>query len=332
MAVTIEDIERARQRIKDAVVLTPLHHSAELNERTGASVWIKPESLQHIGAFKFRGAYNRLCQFDAQQKSLGAVAFSSGNHAQGMAYAAKLLGIEATIVMPSDAPAIKLAGTKKHGARIVPYDRRSESREKIAEAIAHETGAVLVPAYDDEDIIAGQGTLALELMEQLRASNRGLDILLSPCGGGGLLAGVSTAIKARSPGTEVYGVEPQGYDDHYRSLQAGERVAVDTNQHSICDALMAPTPGEITWKINSQLVSGFLRVSEADVRHAISFAFRYLKLVIEPGAAVALAALLQGKTAEIHGGVGGKSVAIILSGGNIDPQILQDCLDEYPSP
>ena len=331
--LSIGDIEAAAARLDGVAIKTPLLHSIVLNERVKAEVFVKPECLQHIGAFKFRGAYNRLSQLDEKTRKSGVVAFSSGNHAQGVAYAAKLLNMPATIVMPSDAPKIKLAGTQSLGANIKLYDRHTESREQIAADIAEQTGAILVPAFDDLDIIAGQGTAGLELMQQLQSQNKAPDSVISPCGGGGLLAGVSTVVKALNERSKVYGIEPDKFDDHVLSRQAGERVKIDGTSKTLCDALMATTPGEITWSINSPLVTDFLRVSEDDVMHAVSFAFRYLKLVVEPGGAVGLAALLQNKLPELDEYQAVKpQIGLILSGGNIDGAVLQTCLEKFPNP
>ena len=327
MTVHLEDIKKAADRLRGIAIETPIHTSAVLNERLNARVFIKPECLQHIGAFKFRGAYNRLCQMNVAERAKGAVAFSSGNHAQGIAYAAKLLGMNATIVMPSDAPSIKKEGTERLGASIRLYDRATESREEIAADIAASSGATLVPAFDDVDVIAGQGTCGLEIMQQLASKNCVPDAVLSPCGGGGLLAGLSTAVKEINSATMVYGVEPENYDDHSISKAAGERIKIEPRHKTSCDALMATLPGEITWSINSKTVDDFLVVSEDEVAHAISFAYRYLKLVVEPGGAVALAALLHNKL-DISGG----SAAIVLSGGNIDSETFASCLQNYPSP
>jgi len=328
MAINLEDIQLAATRLDGVAIKTPILSSLVLNQRLGATVYIKPECLQHVGAFKFRGAYNRLSQIPASEKGLGVVAFSSGNHAQGVAYAAQLLGISATIVMPSDAPSIKKEGTQRLGATIRFYDRETESREEISEDIARQTGAILVPAFDDVDVIAGQGTCGLEIMQQLQQHHQCTpELVLSPCGGGGLLAGVSTAVKGCSESTAVYGVEPEHYDDHRLSKQAGERVKIDPQTKTACDALMATMPGEITWSINRETVDDYLLVSEDDVAHAISFAFRYLKLVVEPGGVATLAALLQNKI-----DVEGKTVAIILSGGNIDSASFANYLENFPSP
>ena len=327
MTVHLEDIIKAAARLQGVAIETPIHTSAVLNERFNARVFIKPECMQHIGAFKFRGAYNRLSQLSSAERARGTVAFSSGNHAQGMAYAAKLLGMHATIVMPSDAPLIKKEGTEQLGATVRLYDRATESREDIAADIAASSGAVLVPAFDDVDVIAGQGTVGLEIVRQLAAIDCVPDAVLSPCGGGGLLAGLSTAVKESNSAIRVYGVEPEHFDDHRLSKVAGERVKIDPQLGTSCDALMATQPGEITWSINSRTVDDFLVVNEDEIAHAISFAFRYLKLVVEPGGAVALAALLHGKL-DLKGG----SAAIVLSGGNIDGNSLSECLRKHPTP
>ena len=327
MTVSLTDIEHALERLSGAALRTPLLRCAELSERAGVSVLIKPENLQHIGAFKFRGAYNRLAQLDREEQRAGVVAFSSGNHAQGVACAAKLLGIPATIVMPTDAPRIKLENTRRLGAEVRLYERQGESREQIASAIAAERGAVLVPSYDDPDIIAGQGTCGYELVEQAAALGMRPAALLVPCGGGGLLAGVSTAVRALLPETAIYGVEPENFDDHARSRKSGVRESVPGTHSTLCDSLMTPTPGALTWSINQTTVSDFLVVTEDEVRHAVSFAFRYMKLVVEPGGAVALAALLSKKL-----NLEGQDLALILSGGNIDPLVLDNCLSEYPDP
>jgi threonine dehydratase len=327
MVVSIKDIEDAALRIQDVAIETPLSQCHYLNEALQADVYFKAENQQHIGAFKFRGAYNRLSQLSAAEKAKGVVAFSSGNHAQGIAYAAKLLGMHATIVMPADAPSIKKNATETLGATIILYDRHTESREQIAADIAASNGAVLVPAFDDPHIIAGQGTCGLEIMRQFHSRQMTPDIVISPLGGGGLMAGVSTVVKALSPKTQVIGVEPEFFDDHRQSRLKGERVKIDGTTPTLCDSLMATMPGELTWATNSEKVDEFVSVSEAEVAHAISYGFRYLKQVIEPGGVVALAALLCKKIP-----VEGKRVAVILSGGNIDNKIFIDCLNKFPNP
>ena len=327
MPLNLSNIKAAEKRLLGVVVKTPLMTNHYLNNRLNAKIYFKLENCQHIGAFKFRGAYNRLVQLNEDKKKSGVVAFSSGNHAQGIALAANILGLQATIVMPTDAPKLKLDGTLRLGAKVVEYDRNRESREEIAENIAHETGATLVPAFEDFDVMAGQGTAGLEIVEQLKSRNENLDIFLSPCGGGGLLAGTSTAIKGCLPSVIIYGVEQEQYDDHARSKLASRRIKIPGNTPTMCDALMATTPGELTWSVNQKTVDDFLVVSEDSVAFAVAFAFRHLKQVIEPGGAVGLAALLD-KSINISG----KTVAVILSGGNIDDETFTYCKSKYPDP
>jgi len=327
LTLTLQDIEAACERLKGVAVKTPVLNSLELDARVGARVFLKAESLQHIGAFKFRGAYNRLSQIAQEDRAAGVVAYSSGNHAQGVAYAARLLGMTATIVMPADAPAIKLESTRRLGATIRLYDRHNESREQIAADIAGASGATLVPAFDDLEIMAGQGTCGLELMQQIADLGQVPDRLLSPLGGGGLLSGVSVAVHSLQPGVRIYGVEPDHFNDHQLSREKGQRVRIDGKQPTLCDSLMATTPGEITWAVTEKLVTEFLTVSEEDVMHAVAYAFKVLKLVVEPGGAVALAALLKKELI-----VEGECVALILSGGNIDSNMFCNCLQRYPNP
>jgi threonine dehydratase len=321
MTISLADIQAAAERLKGLAVETPLIESSALNERLGGRVFLKPETLQRAGAFKFRGAYNRLSQLTAEEKPRGVVAFSSGNHAQGVALAAKLLGVPALIVMPSDSPTVKVEGTKSFGAEIRFYDRFTEDRIAIADQIAAERGCVVVPSYDDPHIIAGQGTLGLEIMQQAEAKGVTLDRVLSPVGGGGLIGGVSTAVKALSPSTEVWGAEPAGFDETRRSLASGQRESIDKDARSFCDALLTPIPGELTWAINSKTLSGVVAVTDAEVAEAMRFAFSKLKLVVEPGGCVALTAALTGKI-----DVAGKTVAIVLSGGNVDPELFAQVL------
>lgn len=316
MSVTLADIEAAAARIAGHAVETPLIESPALNDKLGRRVLIKPETLQRVGAFKFRGAYNRLSQLTGEQADRGVVAFSSGNHAQGVALAARLLGMPALIVMPADAPAVKVEATRGYGAEIKLYDRLTESREAIAAEIARERGAVIVPAFDDPDIIAGQGTVGLELMAQAQARGAGLDVVVCPIGGGGLMAGVSTAVKARSPTTAVVGVEPEAFDDTLRSLQKGERIVTKPTTRSLCDALESPAPGELTFPVLQKTVADVALVSDAEVAEAMRYAFSVLKLVVEPGGAVGLAALLAGKVR--YDGTTG----LVMSGGNVDPELF----------
>jgi threonine dehydratase len=317
VSVTFADIEAAAARIKGHAVETPLIESPALNERLGARVLMKLETLQRVGAFKFRGAYNRLVQLSADERRRGVVAFSSGNHAQGVALAAKLLGMPALIVMPSDAPAVKVAATRGYGAEIKLYDRLKESREAIAAEIAASRGAVVVPAFDDPHIIAGQGTAGLEMMHQVQALGATLDLVLAPVSGGGLLAGVSEVVKTLSPATEVWGVEPALFDDLRQSLEVGERVAIRPTGRSLCDALESPSPGEITFPMLKKNLAGAVDVTDPEVTEAMRYAFSTLKLVVEPGGSAGLAALLAGKI-PIHG----KTIGLVLSGGNVDPDLF----------
>jgi threonine dehydratase len=299
-------------------VETPLIESPALNERLGMRVLIKPETLQRVGAFKFRGAYNRLVQLSDAERKRGVVAFSSGNHAQGVALAAKLLGVPALIVMPSDAPAVKVEATRGYGAQIRLYDRLTESREAIAAEVAAERGAVVVPSFDDEAIIAGQGTVGLELVRQARAAGATLDLVIAPISGGGLLGGIATAVKALSPETAVAGVEPAGFDDTRQSLAKGERVTIKPAGRSLCDALESQAPGKLTFPILQRTVAEVAVVSDAEVAEAMRFAFQALKLVVEPGGAVGLAALLAGKVTSPGRG----AVGLVLSGGNVDAELF----------
>ena len=317
MSVSFADIEAAAGRLRGHAVETPLVESPALNDHLGARVLIKLETLQRVGAFKFRGAYNRLVQLNADQRTRGVVAFSSGNHAQGVALAAKLLGMPALIVMPSDAPSVKVAATRGYGAEVQLYDRLTESREAIAAEIAASRGAIVVPAFDDPHIIAGQGTAGLEMMRQVQAAGATLDIALAPVSGGGLLAGVSEVVKTLSPATEVWGVEPAAFDDLARSLATGERVTIKPAGRSLCDALESPAPGEITFPMLRKNLAGAVGVTDAEVTEAMRYAFGVLKLVVEPGGSVGLAALLTGKIP-----ARGKTVGLVLSGGNVDPDLF----------
>jgi threonine dehydratase len=288
---TLADVEAAAERIADRAVVTPLIEYAPLNDAVGGRVLVKAETLQRTGSFKFRGAYNKMRLLAAgSPRPRGVVAFSSGNHAQGVAAAARLLGVPATIVMPSDAPSIKVANTRAYGADIVLYDRYREDREAVAAKVMAERAGALVRPFDDPDIIAGQGTAGLELVRQAGCAGATLDAVLVPCSGGGLAAGIAVAVKALSPSTEIHTVEPAGFDDYARSLRLGRRVANDATGPALCDALLAPQPGVLTFAVNRRLLAGGLAVSDAEVTAAMEFAFRVLKLVIEPGGAVALAA------------------------------------------
>ncbi|NWK95993.1 pyridoxal-5'-phosphate-dependent protein [Sphingobium lactosutens] len=322
-AITIDDILDAARIIAPAAVRTPLLENAQLNERCGRRVLLKFEGAQHTGSFKFRGAYNRLARLDAAERASGVVAWSSGNHAQGVAAAARMLGMPATIVMPADAPAIKIANTRALGAEVVPYDRRTESREEIATELAQTRGATLVPSFDDPFIIAGQGTAGLEIIDQAAQAGAQVSQLLVCCGGGGLTAGIATAMKARAPHVDMHTVEPAGFDDTARSLRSGQREAVAPDARSICDALLAPSPGALTFPINHALVTSGLVVTDDQVRDAMRFAFSTLKLVVEPGGSVALAALLAGLMPTRE-----DAVVVVLSGSNVDPADYAAILSE----
>jgi threonine dehydratase len=313
----LSNIHAANARIADLMVRTPLLRSARLDALTGADVWLKAEPLQHTGSFKFRGAANRIAALSAAERKKGVVAFSSGNHAQGVARAAKLAGVAATIVMPSDAPAMKVARTRADGAHIILYDRATEDREAIAAQLAAEQGNVVIPSFDDPYIIAGQGTAGLEIADALTH----LDLFLCCCGGGGLVSGCTLALRATFPDVAIVTVEPENYDDVARSLAAGERLGINGFAHTLCDALQTPKVGALTFAILQAAGAMGVFASEAEVKAAMRFAFEEFKLVVEPGGAVALAALLAGKV-----DVRGKSVAVMLSGGNVDAETFAMCL------
>lgn len=309
----IAQVEAAAARIAGIARRTPLLADTPFDEITGGRLLFKLEPLQRTGSFKFRGAYNRLVQLDAAARRAGVVAFSSGNHAQGVAAAARMLGIPATIVMPNDAPKAKLENTRALGAEVVGYDRYTEDREAIARKIVAERGATLVPAYDDPHIVAGQGTVGLELVHQAAELGLAPDQVLVPTSGGGLTAGTAIAVRALAPNAAVYGVEPEAFDDTRRSLAAGTLLRNPPEARSICDALQSSPPGRLTFAINRELLAGILTVSDEEVQVAMSRAFRHLRVVVEPGGAVALAAALAGRVQ-----LAGRTTAIVLSGGNVD--------------
>ena len=319
--VTLADIHAAAARIEGLAVRTPLLESAALNAEVGARVLLKPETLQLAGAFKFRGAMNKISQLTDDQRTRGVVACSSGNHAQGVALAARMVGAPAVIVMPADAPAMKVSNTRGYGAEVVHYDRYSEDREAITNAIARERGMTIVWPFDDLDIVAGQGTVGLELVQQAEALGAPLDLVMMPVGGGGLAAGISTAVRGLSPRSAILGVEPEAFDDTRRSLESGVRETIDPAARSICDALQSPSPGAITFPINQTNLDGIATVSDAEVAEAIRFAYASLKLVVEPGGVVGLAALLSGKV-----DIEGQTACVVLSGGNIDPALFSRIL------
>ena len=311
--IDITAVEAAAARLVDVAIRTPLIRNDELDRIAGGPVLVKAENLQAIGSFKIRGAYNLMSQLTAEQAARGVVAFSSGNHAQGVALAGRLLGIHAAIVMPEDAPRAKMDNTRRLGGEVITYDRYTGDREAIARDIAAQRGAALVPSYDHEHIIAGQGTVGLEIAEQALEMRLPPDQVLINCGGGGLSAGSAVALKARLPGVSVRTVEPEDFDDTARSIAAGERMKVAPGARSICDSLLADSPGVLPFEIHNRLFDAGLTVSDREVRDAMRFAFRNLKMVVEPGGAVSLAAVLSGKldTAD-------KTTAIVISGGNVD--------------
>jgi threonine dehydratase len=317
-----DDILAAAEQIAGRAVATPVLESPALNERVGGRLLVKAEPLQVTGSFKFRGAYNRISRIPEAERGRGVVAFSSGNHAQGVAAAASQLGVPAVIVMPDNAPRLKRQGTLRWGAEIVTYDgTRPETREAIAEAIVAERGGTLVRPFDDKAVIAGQGTTGLELMRHAEAIGVRLDAVATPCGGGGLTAGVAVAVKHLSPTTEVFAVEPMTYDNMTRSLAAGHRLANDPKARSICDSLVPPLPGALTFAVCRRLLSGGLTVGDEAVLEAMLQAFVHLKLVIEPGGAAALAAALSGVL-----DCRGRTVAVVASGGNVDPATYIEAL------
>ncbi|WP_326756458.1 pyridoxal-phosphate dependent enzyme [Streptomyces hirsutus] len=306
--VTLDDVRAAAERLAGVAHRTPVLRSRTLDALVGAEVHLKCENFQRVGAFKFRGAYNAASRLTPEQLSLGIAAYSSGNHAQAVALAARELGTTAVIVMPEDAPPSKRAATEAYGAEIVTYDRYTGDRVAVAEALAAERGLALIPPYEHPHVIAGQGTAALELIEEAGE----LDVLIAPVGGGGLIAGSATAVKGLHPGTRVTGVEPEAGDDTKRSLEAGHRVSVPVPR-TIADGQALHTPGELTFSVNQQLLDGIVLVGDDEIRDAMRFAFERLKIVLEPSGATPLAALLTGRAGRLPNKVG-----LILSGGNID--------------
>ncbi len=319
-------VQDAARQIAGHAVRTPLIESPALNERLGGRVLMKAENLQVIGAFKFRGAYNRISRLTDEEKARGVVAYSSGNHAQAVAAAARAVGTTAIIVMPADSPKVKVEGVIAHGGEVRTYDRYTESREAIGEEIAATRGSILVRPFDDPFVIEGQGTTGLEIVEDARARGLELDQLVCGTSGGGLIAGINLAMAALSPDTAVIGVEPQDYNDTVLSLAAGERLTHAPAKPTICDALMTDRPGELTFPINRRLTR-VETVSDAEVAEAVRFAFRTLKLVVEPGGAVSLAALLTGKVRTKD-----QVTAIVLSGGNVDPALFSAIIEDRFDP
>jgi threonine dehydratase len=314
---TAADIDAAAARLAGVAVRTPLINAPVLDARLGARVFLKAETLQRTGSFKVRGAFNKVSSIPQDRRAAGVVAYSSGNHAQGVAAAAALLGMPATIVMPSDAPRAKRERTLALGAEIVAYDRNREDRVAIAAGIVAERGATLVPPYDDPLIIAGQGTIGREIVEDLARLNVMPDMVVIGASGGGLAAGIALGVKARVPSAQFYTVEPEGFDDTLRSFASGRRERNPQMSGSICDALMSNTPGELTFPITQALIGQGLTASDGEVGFAVRYAFEELKLVVEPGGAIGLAALLAGRL-----DVSGMVVVAVLSGGNVDAEMF----------
>jgi threonine dehydratase len=322
LPVTLDDVKAAAARIAGHVHRTPVLTSRTADAVAGARLFFKCETFQRVGAFKARGAFSRLTLLSPEERRRGVVAFSSGNHAQAVALAARDLGASATIVMPHDAPALKLAATRGYGAEVILYDRREEDREAIARRLVEEKGMVLVPPFDDEAVIAGQGTAALELLGEVPD----LDAVLTPVGGAGLLAGTAVAATGVRPGIRVLGVEPEAGDDVARSLREGRRVRIDVPD-TIADSLQTTCVGERNLAILSALVEGVLTASDLELRRAMAFLFSRMKLVVEPGGSAAAAALLAGKVP----GVAGKRVGVVLSGGNVDPARFAELVPGLPA-
>jgi threonine dehydratase len=314
--ITLDTILAARERIRLYVHKTPLLTSHTLNERSGNNVWLKCENFQRCGSFKIRGAFNKISQLTPEQRMSGVVAFSSGNHAQGVALSAKLLRIHAIIAMPTDAPTAKVEATKAYGADIVFYDRQRENREEIARRLAEEKGAVLIPPYDDEDIIAGQGTIFVEIAEELKS----IDYLVLPCGGGGLLSGNSIAAKALMPNIKVIGVETEAANDTFLSFRAGHRVAIPTPT-TIADGMRHNEPGKLTFPLVQRYVDDIALVSDEEVMEAMRFLLFRTKILVEPTGAVAVAAVIHNKI-----NVSNKNIVVVLSGGNVDAVVLNQVL------
>ncbi len=312
--IALEKILDANTILKGIVRETPLFSSNKLNQSLGVDVFFKAESEQHTGSFKIRGAYYCMHQHLMDHGPQNVVAYSSGNHAQGVALAGSLLGLFTTIVMPSDAPKAKIEGTRNYGANIITYDRYTEDREHIASEYADKNNAFLVPPYNHEDIIAGQSTVAVEAVQQMASMDLSIDDYICPIGGGGLIAGSGLALKNLTPKTQIFGVEPKFFNDTQQSFSVGSRQKISINKNAtICDALMVDTPGKLTFPINQQQIKEIFTVDDDDVIEAMTFAYHELDLILEPSGAVGLALLLKGDFTP-----GGKNVVVVFSGGNID--------------
>jgi threonine dehydratase len=314
---TYDDVRAAAERLKGRVVRTPMLRHPVLDAAVGGTVLVKPEPLQRTGSFKFRGATNAVLRLPQEKRAGGVVTHSSGNHGQAIACAAASEGVRALIAMPQDAPAIKVESTRRWGAEITFFDRLTTDRDALGNQLAEQRGAALIPPFDHPDVIAGQGTVAVELIEDAEAVGLHLDALAVCTGGGGLVGGCALAVEGMSPGTQVIAVEPEGWDDTARSLAAGHRVRADGKGSTFCDALLSMAPGELTFAVNQPRLAGGVSVTPDEVLKAMRFAFDHLKVVVEPGGAVALAAVLAG-----HVSAKGRTVGVVISGGNVDPAVF----------
>ena len=314
---TYDDILSAAETIKGEAVRTPLLRCDALDDATGCKVFVKPENLQRTGSFKFRGAYNAISKLSYEERARGILANSSGNHAQGVGDASRAFGCASTIIMPADAPVMKVERTKAYGTKVIHFDRATEDREAVLRRVKKETGSIIVHPFNNAMVIAGQGTVGLEIAEDIKALGRQLDRIAVCTGGGGLTAGIALSINAHFPEAKVHSVEPLDFDDYKSSIESGKRERNATTAGSICDAILALSPGTIGFEINKQLLHSGLVVTDEEARAAIKFAYEELKMVVEPGGAVALAGVLK------HGKEwAGETVALVLSGGNIDPEVF----------
>ncbi|GHE97418.1 serine/threonine dehydratase [Aliiroseovarius zhejiangensis] len=323
--MNIDDIRAADARLDGHVRRTPLLSSSFLDEIAGKRVIVKPECLQHTGSFKFRGAWNAVSKLSDVQRKQGVIAFSSGNHAQGVAMAAKAIGAPSVIVMPSDAPRQKIDNTRTLGGEVILYDRATEDRDKIGARLANDRKLTLIKPFDNPDVIAGQGTVGLEVAEQARAMGIADARVLVPCGGGGLTSGIALALEADAPDFRVHPVEPEGFDDVARSLVSGQIERNPRLSGSICDAIITPSPGELTFPILKRLCGPGLPVPDDDCLRTMTAAFNHLKIVVEPGGAVALAAALYHADQ-----IDGDTVIVVVSGGNVDAPVFADALTRFP--
>ncbi|MGV6812116.1 MAG: threonine ammonia-lyase [Brevirhabdus sp.] len=321
--VSLQSIREAAHHLQGVVTRTPLLENRDVNDMLGGRLLLKAENLQRTGAFKIRGAYSRMLGLSDAERARGAVTYSSGNHALGLARAARLLGSSAVIVMPSDAPAAKIAAVRAMGAEILLYDRDTEESADVVARVIAETGRIEVPPSAHAQVLAGAGTAALEMLED---ADGPIDTVLVPCGGGGLTASTAVVMAEAAPGTQVLAAEPALFDDTKRSLAAGRRVANPKGQRTICDAIMTPIPNDVTFPINNALLAGGVTATDDQVRHAMRFVFDHFKLVAEPGAVVGLAAILNGQVP-----IKGRTVATVLTGGNIDPARFAALLEETPN-